>query len=531
MTDPAAMTRAEREAARIVAVRLIVGMEIHVELATRRKVFASAPSPAHADFADAPPNTLTDPVVLALPGALPVVNERAIELAASVGLALGCRLADVTRFDRKSYAYPDLPKGYQISQLGLPVSFDGLARVPRLDAHAKPTGQTLDVPIVRAHLEEDAGKLLHELPAELAHLQPGARLAGSIVDLNRAGAALLEIVTGPTLASSDEAVSFARGVRAIVRALGASAGVLEAGHIRFEPNINTELTLDTGRTVRTPIVEVKNLNSFKALRGSIEAEFRDQPDRWRETGVRFAPGTKSTRGWDDERGRTTPQRDKEEADDYRYFPDPDLVPIRLTRAWRERLRDALPELPCARFERYTRELGLEPEPALMLSEEPGVATLFDDAVQAAMEAGASRAEFAARAVANLLLQSGARLANERGATLDALGLDAHDLGQLGAMREQGELSAQAGDQLMTRLATGERDPRALAEREGLLLVRDAGQLEAWCDAAIQGEPQAASEFGAGNDKAIGRLIAAVMRASAGQADAKAARELLIRKLR
>ena len=531
--DPMVMTRGEREAARIVRVRAILGMEIHVELSTRRKVFASAPSPAHPDFAGAGANELTDAVVLALPGALPVVNARALELAASVGVAMGCRIAEVTRFDRKSYAYPDLPKGYQISQLDLPICFDGLACVPMLDARGKATGDVLTVPIVRAHLEEDAGKLLHELPAELAAISVSGsgRLGGSIVDLNRAGASLLEIVTAPTLGSADECVAMARGVRSIVRALGASEAVLEAGHIRFEPNINTELTFESGRTVRTPIVEVKNLNSFKALRGAIEHELREQPERWRATGEVFAPGTKSTRGWDDELGATVAQREKEEADDYRYFPDPDLMPIRLGETWASGVSASLPELPCARFERLCSSLALEPEAALALSEEPTIAALFDGALETALAQGASGRESAARAVANLLLQSGARLANERKAELGALGLSAEAMGELASMRERGEISAQSADQIMTRLADGEHAPRAIAEREGMLIVRDTAQLEAWVSAAIEAEPQAAAEFASGNDKASGRLIAAAMRASAGAADAKTVRELLAHRLR
>ncbi|MEX2219975.1 MAG: Asp-tRNA(Asn)/Glu-tRNA(Gln) amidotransferase subunit GatB, partial [Phycisphaerales bacterium] len=328
----------------IQSVRLIVGMEVHVELATRSKMFSRAPSPAHPASDAAPPNTLVDPVVAGLPGALPVANRAAVEMAMMVGLALGCQIATRTKWDRKSYFYPDLPKGYQISQYDLPLCGRGEVELPATDsvAQASRLPTTRRIRITRAHLEEDAGKLLHELPAAGGQSQP---IDFSIADYNRAGTPLLEIVTEPDFDSADQAVAFARMLRTTCRFLGVSEGVMQKGHMRFEPNINCELTLDDGRTVRTPIVEVKNLNSFKSLRGAIEFEAQDQPRRWAQTRREQTPGTKTTRGWDDARAVTVPQREKEEAHDYRYFPDPDLLPVMINESWREPVRARHPHLP------------------------------------------------------------------------------------------------------------------------------------------------------------------------------------------
>ncbi|MCA9299534.1 MAG: hypothetical protein KDA28_10735 [Phycisphaerales bacterium] len=243
----------------------IIGMEIHVELATRSKMFSRSANVAHAAYEDALPNTLTDPTVLALPGALPVMNREAVEQSMMVGLALGCTINRLSRWDRKSYFYPDLPKAYQISQYDLALCIEGSFEFPVTDELGRPAGEDCRhiVRIRRAHLEEDAGKLSHELPG-------GGSIDGSLVDLNRAGTPLLEIVTEPDLTSADEAVSFGKALRQLCRFLGVTQGVMQRGHMRFEPNINCRLTFDDGRVVTTPIVEVKNLNSFRALRGAIE---------------------------------------------------------------------------------------------------------------------------------------------------------------------------------------------------------------------------------------------------------------------
>ena len=334
--------------------RLKVGLEIHVELQTRSKMFTRTPNVAHPDFEDAPPNTLVDPVVAALPGTLPVMNRAAVEMSMLVGLALGCDIARFSKWDRKNYYYPDLPKGYQISQYDLPLCHDGEFMI-RTDE-----GDDRRIGIIRAHLEEDTGKLGHDLPG-------GSTFEGSLVDLNRAGTPLLEIVTHPDFDRAEDVVTFGQELRVLCRFLGVTQGVMQRGHMRFEPNINLEMELEDGRVVKTPIVEVKNLNSFRAVRGAIEHEYDRQEVEWRETGREMGPGAKSTYGWDDEKMVTVLQREKEDAHDYRYFPDPDLVPVVVDDAWLEEVRAQLPELPAARRTRYVDDFGLREKDAVCWS--------------------------------------------------------------------------------------------------------------------------------------------------------------------
>ncbi len=505
----------------IVRSTLIVGMEIHVELSTRSKMFCRAPSPAHAEMEDAEPNSLLDPVVLGLPGALPVLNRSAIELSMRVGLALGCSIAERTKWDRKGYFYPDLPKGYQISQYDLPLCFDGAVDVPDPDSDGSET--LCRVGIIRAHLEEDAGKLLHEWPG-------GKAIDYSIIDLNRAGTALLEIVTAPDMRSAEEAVAFAQMLHATCCALGVTEGVMQRGHMRFEPNINMELEFEGGRTVRTPIVEIKNLNSFRAVRGAIEYEQAQQPKRFLEDGREMGPGAKSTRGWDDARAATVLQREKEDAHDYRYFPDPDLAPLDIDREWVERVRETLPELPHARARRYQDDLGLGVKDARGLASEVASADLFDASFEiAARSAGAIELEQCAKALANLVLQQGNKLANERSCTVGELGISPDQLAGLVALRLAGDIGSSAVDQVFAALTESDDDARSIAERLGLLQVSDDGALTEWCRQVIAdpANTKAVEDVRSGKQQAIGRLVGGAMKLSGGRADAKRVREMLL----
>ncbi|MFQ5771850.1 MAG: Asp-tRNA(Asn)/Glu-tRNA(Gln) amidotransferase subunit GatB, partial [bacterium] len=289
--------------------KVVVGLEIHVQLCTKTKMFCSCA----AEFGQAA-NSRVCPVCLGMPGVLPVMNKQAIEYAVLVGLALNCQVATFTKWDRKSYYYPDLPKNYQISQYDLPLSTNGFIEI------LLESGQTKKIRITRAHLEEDAGKNLHT--------------AGdfSQVDLNRAGTPLLEIVTEPDMNSAAEVRTLAVELQRMVRYLGVSEADMQKGHMRFEPNVNLVVTKN-GAEYKTPIVEIKNLNSFRALERSVDYEINRQLDEFLETGKTLETGTKSTRGWDDDNEVTVLQREKEEAPDYRYFPDPDLVPVELTKQW------------------------------------------------------------------------------------------------------------------------------------------------------------------------------------------------------
>jgi len=510
---------------RVERVELKVGLEIHIELATRSKMFTRAPNPACAEFEAAEPNTLIDPVVLALPGTLPVLNRQAVEMAMLVGLALNCSIARFTKWDRKSYFYPDLPKNYQISQYDLPLCFDGEVEVPlgHLPGVDDPEA-VARVGVIRAHLEEDAGKLLHEAPG-------GGAIDHSIVDYNRAGTPLLEVVTQPDFSSSDEAVAFARFLRNICRFLGVSEGDMQKGHMRFEPNINTILTLSDGREVATPIVEIKNLNSFRALKGAIDFEAEDQPRRFLETGREMAPGAKTTRGWDDVRGVTFVQREKEEAADYRYFPDPDLLPVVVDEAWLAQVRSRLVELPHDRARRYMRDYALDAKEAAALTDERDVCLYFERCVERAAERGVEEA-VAGRQCANVLLQVGARLANERRTLVSDLGVSPEQVAELVEMRLRDAISSNALDELFERMTDSDAPPQQLAEELGLLQVRDEGALEAWCDEALAdpANAKAVEDIRKGKHAAIGRLVGAVMQRSRGAASAKDAQRILRQKL-
>jgi aspartyl-tRNA(Asn)/glutamyl-tRNA(Gln) amidotransferase subunit B len=527
------------------SVRPVIGLEIHVELATRTKMFSRAPNPAHPANHGADPNTFIDPVVLGLPGALPVMNKAAVEMSMMVGLALGCQIAPYSRWDRKSYFYPDLPKNYQISQYQLPLCFDGAVDLPGVDARgdADFDAPATRIGIIRAHLEEDAGKLLHDAPG-------GGRLDYSIADYNRAGTPLLEIVTQPDFTGADQVVLFCRVLRNLCRFLGVSEGVLQRGHMRFEPNINCVLTLDDGHVVKTPITEVKNLNSFKAVKGAIEYELREQPRRWEQTGVEMVPGSKSTRGWDDQAGETFVQREKEEAHDYRYFPDPDLVPVAVSPTWLAGVKAKVVEPPLSRLRRYADDYALTRKEAAALVEEREVCLFFEAATDAAVNHGVGR-ERAGKLAANLVLQSGAKRANERTKALQAehdeagggatgvavdpvlasgLGITPAAVGGIVKLRDDGAISAQAADELFGLLcdpAHSADDPAALAKARGMIVVRDEGALSAWCDQVIAANPKVAEDVRGGKVAAVGRLVGEVMKLSGGTADAKGVRERLL----
>ncbi len=510
--------------AEIQSIELIVGLEIHVELATRTKMFTRVLSPAHPDAGEPAPNTLIDPVVLALPGALPVLNKAALEMAMLVGLALECEIAEFTKWDRKSYYYPDLPKSYQISQYDLPICFDGSFDLPAPTTDEP--ARIKQVGIIRAHLEEDTGKLLHELPG-------GERVEYSIVDFNRAGTPLLEIVTQPDFDNADDVVTFGQALRNICRFLEVSEGVMQRGHMRFEPNINTILTLDDGRIVKTPIVEIKNLNSFRALRGAIEYEFAEQPERWKRDGKEMGPGAKSTRGWDDVKGATVLQREKEDAHDYRYFPDPDLIPVVVDEAWREEVRSRLPELPHRRMKRYMDDYALTVKEAAALTDEREVCFFFERTVDVIRQKLESiLPERAGKQAANMLLQYGAKRANEAGCLISELGISPEQVAGIVSLRDGDTIGSSAADELFGLLCESDEDAEQIAEKSNLLQVTDSGQLEAWVEQVIAdpANAKAVEDVRGGKIAAIGRLVGGVMKLSGGAADAKAVREMLVAKL-
>lgn len=489
--------------------RLMVGMEIHVELSTRSKMFTSAPNVAHPDYFDAEPNSLCDPVVLGMPGVLPVMNRRAVEMSMLVGLALGCKINRKTKWDRKSYYYPDLPKNYQISQYDLPLCYEGAVEVPVSD---QPGAATKTVRIIRAHLEEDAGKLMHEAPG-------GFAIDYSIVDLNRSGTPLLEIVTYPDFDSAEQVVAFGQALRNICRFLGVTEGIMQKGHMRFEPNINVVIE-HGGQTYKTPIVEIKNLNSFKALYGAVKYEYERQVEDWLETGVVMKPGTKSTRGWDDGSETTFLQREKEEAHDYRYFPDPDLVHVSVDDAWLASIHSQLPELPLAREKRYVETLGMSVKDARALIDEPKACLFFETVLTQGVEP---------KRATSFLLNNLAKRANERACRVDELGISASQIKVIADLAASDKIGSAAADELIglcCEEANAGMDPLKLAEQRGLLQVSDESSLDAWIEQVISQNEKVVAQIKAGKESAIMSLMGGVMKLSKGKANAKVVQEKL-----
>ena len=442
---------------------------------------------------------------LGMPGVLPVMNKQAFEYAVLVGLALNCEIAMFTKWDRKSYYYPDLPKNYQISQYDLPLSTNGFIEIPL------ESGRTKSIRIIRAHLEEDAGKNLHT--------------AGNFsqIDLNRTGTPLLEIVTEPDMNSAAEVRTLAVELQRMVRFLGVSEGDMQKGHIRFEPNINLIITKD-GTEYKTPIVEIKNLNSFRALEKSVDYEEQRQLDEFLETGRVMEMGNKTTHGWDDEREVTVLQREKEEAHDYRYFPEPDLVPVELTPEWLQEIRERLCELPIKRQLRYVEQYKLSNYDAGVLTAERSTADFFDEAVEAGAEP---------KRVCNLLTQTGLKIANEKGCSVGDLGLRPQSLAQLAGMIEVDTISVSSSVPIFEAMVQTGKEPEVLAEELSLIQKSDAGELEAIVDQVLTENPKALEDVTSGgkkSKKARGFLLGQVMQKTKGQANPKVVSEILAKKL-
>lgn len=479
--------------------KVIVGLEIHVQLRTKTKMFCGCA----LGFGEEA-NSRVCPVCLGMPGSLPVMNGQAVEYSMLAAMALNCEVAPFTKWDRKSYYYPDLPKNYQISQYDLPLGSNGYIDIPLGE------GQTKRIRILRAHLEEDAGKNLHT--------------AGnySQVDLNRAGTPLLEIVTEPDMSSAEEVRALAVELQRIMRYLGVSEGDMQKGHMRFEPNINLAITREDGE-FRTPITEVKNLNSFRALERSVAYEIERQLDEFLETGRTLQMGNKSTRGWNDDEQVTVLQREKEEAHDYRYFPDPDLVPVTTTPEWLGQIKAQLCELPLQRQDRYVSEYGLSDYDAGVLTAERSTADFFEQTLAAGGEP---------KRVCNLLTQVGLKLANERGGDLPGLGIEPGAVAELAKMVDAGTVSATAAGTIFQAMVETGKGPGPLADELNLIQKSDAGELEGIVEQVLAENPQVVEQINSGgkkSKKARGFLLGQVIQKTRGQANPKVVSEILERK--
>ena len=480
--------------------RIVIGLEVHVQLLTKTKLFCGC-----ATQFGLPPNTATCPVCIGLPGALPVMNRRAFELALRAAQALNCQLADFTKWDRKNYYYPDLPKNYQISQYDLPFSRDGWLEIKTADGAKR-------VRIIRAHLEEDAGKMLHD--------ETGAG-RDSLVDLNRAGTPLLEIVSEPDLSTPEEAKAYLEEIRLLLRETGVSDCEMQEGSLRCDANINLHIPQPDGTVAATPIVEVKNLNSFRGVERSMKYEADRQYEAFQRDGRRLAPGEKETAGWDEARGVTVVQRRKEEAADYRYFPEPDLVPVVVDAAWRERVRAETGELPAAQRVRLARDYGLSDYDIGVLTQQ-GRATVayFEDAAKRCGDAKAASNWVTNRVLASL---------KEHKQEIGDFPLTADRLAGLIAEQKASGLNKQAAEAVYNRmLETGETAKMAIAHL-GIKAV-DAGALEEIVRRVIAANPKAVAEYKKGKTAAAQSFMGAVMRETKGAAKADVVQKLIAEEL-
>ncbi len=480
--------------------RVVVGLEIHVQLCTQSKLFCGCA----VEFGQSA-NSRVCPVCLGMPGVLPVMNKKAYEYAVLAALALNCEIAAFTKWDRKSYYYPDLPKNFQTSQYDLPLSLAGYIEVPL------ESGDLKRIRITRAHLEEDAGKNLH---TSASHSQ---------VDLNRTGTPLLEIVTEPDMNSAAEVRALAVELQRIVRYLAVSEADMQKGHMRFEPNINLEITR-SGHTHKTPITEVKNLNSFRALERSVDFEIQRQLDAFHEDGITLEMGNKTTRGWDDVRQVTVLQREKEEAHDYRYFPEPDLLPIKMNNAWLEQIQSRVCELPLQKQRRFVTDYHLSDYDARVLTAERAAAEFFDEIVQDGADP---------KRVCNLLTQVGMKLANEGDCALADLGLSGPAVARLAQMIEQGQVSATAGNTILEQMVKTGKEPQILAEQLNLMQKSDSNELAVIIESIMAANAQAVDDVRAGgkkSKKAQGFLLGQVMQQTKGQANPRVVSEILAGKL-
>jgi aspartyl-tRNA(Asn)/glutamyl-tRNA(Gln) amidotransferase subunit B len=472
----------------------VIGLEVHAQLRTRSKLFSSAPNAFGAE-----PNTQTTEVDLGMPGVLPVLNEAAIELALRAGIALGCKIRAVSRFARKHYFYPDLPKGYQISQYEEPYAQGGAVPI-------EVEGELREIPLTRIHMEEDAGKSIHD--------DAITGMDASHVDLNRAGVPLIEIVSEPALRSPVEAGAYLRSLRSILRYLQVTDGDMEKGQLRCDANVSVRRR---GEARLGTKVELKNLNSFRYLERAIEYEIG------RQIGVLEQGGqlVQETRHWDERAGVSRSSRSKEQAADYRYFPDPDLVPLQVSEAKVAELAKQLPELPHRRRERYRRELGLADGIAQMLSEEREIAELFEGTL-ALYPQPVALANWIARSVLEIVRETGLGVAQLR---LEPKGF-AELLGLVDARR----VTAASARKILAEMAHSGRSPVEIMKAEGLETLADSGELDALARSVVAAHPEQCAKFRAGETRILNFLLGHVMKQSRGKADPGAAREALLRAL-
>lgn len=471
---------------------VVIGLEVHVELRTRTKAFCSCPNEFGSE-----PNTNVCPICLAMPGALPVLNESLLEYGIRTGLALNCKIAQFCKFDRKNYFYPDLPKAYQISQYDFPLCHNGYLDVETEEGVRK-------VGINRVHMEEDAGKLLHGEGKD----------DYSLVDLNRGGVPLLEIVTEPDIRSPEEARLFLENLKTILQYLGVSDCKMEEGSLRCDANISLR---PAGTDIFNTKVEIKNMNSFRAVQRALEGEMKRQYALY-ESGE--SP-VQETRGWDENTGSTLVMRSKEEASDYRYFPDPDLVPVILTREKVEQIKETLPELPAARKLRFIEEYGLPAYDAGVLTSSRGLADYFEECLKSFNDP---------KQVSNWVMVEFLRLLNTNNMDVQEAKLTPSHLVEMLRLIEKGTISGKIAKTVFEEMfATGKRAGK-IVEEKGLLQISDESQLAGIVDEVLAAHPEVVEDYRKGKKKALGFLVGQVMKTTRGKANPQMVNKLLLARI-
>lgn len=473
----------------------VIGLEVHTELQTKTKIFCSCRTSFGAD-----PNTNVCPVCLGLPGVLPVLNKKVLEYAVRAGLALNCEISRFSKFDRKNYYYPDLPKNFQTSQFDLPICEHGY-----LDVEVE--GEKRRIRITRAHMEEDAGKLVHH----------GTSITDSdysLVDYNRTGTPLLEIVSEPDMRSAKEAVAYMEKMRAILQYVGISDCRMEEGSLRCDANVSVR---PVGQKELGTKTEIKNINSFKGVERAIEYEAMRQAELLEDGGK----VVQETRTWDEKEGVTKSMRTKEEANDYRYFPEPDLVPFTVSDEYIENIRKSLPELPDARKERYMKEFGLSSEDAVFMTNDKATADYFEAAVDAGSDP---------KACVNWLMGEFASQLSTDGIEIAKAPVSAENLAALLKLISKGTISGKIAKKVFATMWKEGGNPEEIVKAQGLVQISDTAELSKLVDEVVGKNPKAVEDFKAGKKKAVGALVGQIMKATKGKANPRVINELLNKKL-
>jgi aspartyl-tRNA(Asn)/glutamyl-tRNA(Gln) amidotransferase subunit B len=479
----------------------VIGLEVHVQLLTKTKLFCGCST----EFG-LPPNSTSCPICMGLPGVLPVMNRRAFELALKAALALNCEIAPFTKWDRKNYCYPDLPKNYQISQYDLPFSREGWLAIETA-AGPKRVG------IIRVHLEEDAGKMLHD--------EKGGGKE-SLVDLNRAGTPLLEIVTKPELAAPEEAKTYLEELRLLLRELEVSDCEMQEGSLRCDANVNIHVRQEGGETTATPIVEVKNLNSFRAVERAVRYEAERQYKEFQKTGQKLGEVSKATAGWDDVRGITVVQRRKEEASDYRYFPEPDLVPVQVDPVWIDSARAGLGELPAAQRQRLQNTYGLSTYDAAVVTHQGRrFVQYFEEVASLSGDA---------KTTSNWLTNQVLQTLNERKLSIADFPIHARRLADLLTQVRKTSLNMQRAREVYARILETGLSAEEAIEALGFKVVSDESQLVEIVRRAIASNPKAVADYKKGKMKAADAIKGAVMRETKGMAKTEVVQRLVMEEL-